>query len=429
MKRPDAALVLRARWIHDPHGGWIDGGGVLVARGRVHEVLRSGAQVRAAGGATEDLGDVALLPGFVNAHAHLELSALRGAAPGAAGFVAWVEAVLRRRAGLAPEELARAARAAARGLLSSGTTTVGDIDSMGITAGALRGVPLRVRAYREVLDAGDPARTAQALALLEAPGRGSALRLAGLSPHAPHTVSDELWAALRARFARRRPWVAMHWAESVEEDRWMRRGDGAFATLLRHPRSRSGLESIEDAGLLGPRTALIHGNLATPDERARIARAGACLVHCPGTHAFFGRERFDLDAWTASGVTVALGTDSLASNDALDLRREMALLRAAHPGLAPRTVLEMATSAGGRALGLAGRVGTLAAGAWADVAAHAVDGVQRADLDEVLASGVTEVRAVWLAGRLVGPQWHESLPRAVGNPAPRTHNNPPRTRG
>jgi cytosine/adenosine deaminase-related metal-dependent hydrolase len=110
-------------------------------------------------------------------------------------------------------------------------------------------------------------------------------------------------------------------------------------------------------------------------------------------------------AWLDAGVTVALGTDGLSSNAELDMRREMALLRRAHPRLAPATVFDLATRAGARALGLEGLAGEIVAGAHADFCAHRVDaggarGARRgAALLDALTSGVSTVIGVWIGGR------------------------------
>jgi cytosine/adenosine deaminase-related metal-dependent hydrolase len=193
--------------------------------------------------------------------------------------------------------------------------------------------------------------------------------------------------------------VTIHWAETEAEGRWLRDGSGPLAALLGpSPRAR-GLTLLERAGLLGPRLALVHGNHPAAGELARIARARATLVHCPGSHAFFARPRAPIAAWLRAGVEVALGTDSLASNDDLDMYREMALLRASHPGLAPRIVWRMATLGGARALGWAGRVGELRPGAWADCVL--LDTTARDDdaLLDALTAGERQVQGVFVAAR------------------------------
>jgi len=395
-------LTLQARFVLAPDGRWVDGGGVHIVGGRIARVCASRAAVRRTGAPVEDLGDVVLLPGFVAAHTHLDLSGLHGRVPAGRQFPDWIRGILRARGAVHEDELRSATRAGAERLLASGTTCVGDIDASGRLAAVARGLRLRVRRYREVLDAGDASRAADALARLAARGPRNALWTEGISPHAPYTVSAELWTALARHLRRRRASIAIHWAETRAERDWLERGVGPFGHLLAQSPRRSGLDAIEGAGLLGPRTALIHGNDATPPERARVARSGATLVHCPGTHAFFGRAPFDARAWRAAGVPLALGTDSLASNDDLDMAREMGLFRATHPGFRALEVLDLATASAARAVGLAGHAGTLAAGAWADLAAHTAPGKDGPARLDAITRGRGRPVAVWVAGRRTG---------------------------
>jgi cytosine/adenosine deaminase-related metal-dependent hydrolase len=397
-----------------------------VRAGRIDRVLTSAAAVRRAGIPVEDLGECVLLPGFVAAHTHLDLAGFHRRISAGRRFPDWIRALLGARAGAAPAELERATRGAAERMLATGTTCVGDIDATGRLIAASRGLRLRVRRYREVLDAGDAARAQDALRALHSPRRHAALWTEGVSPHAPYTISAELWAAIARHARRHRSHCAIHWAETPEERAWLERGLGPFAGLLVHSPRRSGLDAIESAGLLGPRTALIHGNDATPDERGRIARSGAVLVHCPGTHAFFGRERFDAEAWRAAGVPLALGTDSLASNDDLDMGREMALFRAAQPGFGPEQVLEMATGSAARAVGLAGRVGTLDVGAWADCAALAAPGRDAAERLDAITRGLGRPIAVWVGGMRAGERSSQDSPTSRIGKVPRGAQNDPR---
>ena len=163
------------------------------------------------------------------------------------------------------------------------------------------------------------------------------------------------------------------------------------------------LDLIEEAGLLGPRTALVHGNLPAPGEPERLAATGTSLVHCPGTHRFFGRDPFPLEEYRRAGVNLALGTDSLASNTALDMRREMALLRQAQPGLAPAEVWLMATRGGARALDLQGQVGCLTPGARADLVLFGTESGQADSILDELTAACPPVSRLFLAGRSQEP--------------------------
>lgn len=398
------SIGVRVPWLRDASGRFDAGAVAFGARG-IDAIARGPAGVRRLRrrcSSWHELDGAALLPGLVDAHAHLELSAFAGRVPRGRSFVDWIRALLRERSQVPRSELERATRAAADGLVATGTTLVGDIASSDVARVALGSHRLRLRIYREVLDAGDPARTQGAIDLASRAPARHGRHHDGLSPHAPYTVSRELWSALGTLARRRRAHVAIHWAETAAEDAWLARGTGPFARLLESSPRTSGLDLIEAAGLLGPRTLLVHANTATPQERERIATAGAGVVHCPGAHAFFGRPPFDAQAWLDRGVPLALGTDSLAGNDALDLRREMALFARAHPGIRPGVVLDLATSGGAAVLGLAGRAGVLAPGAWSDLAAFRVEGRSRRAVERELVEGLPDVAQVWIGGRAVG---------------------------
>lgn len=389
-----------ARWLVLDSTRVLEDAGLLVGGGRVLAVCpRAGRRPRAA--RTVDLGDLVLAPGLVDAHAHLELGALAGAELPGADFVQWVRALVAARRALSLAELGRAARAGADELLRSGCTAVGDIDSSGAATEALIGHALRIVAYREWLDLGDPARRSPVRRTLRgrAPGRRRRRMLEGLSPHAPYTVGPELLADIARRARRSFAPLAVHWGETPEEAEWLEEGRGPLGGLFTRSPLRPGLDLLEAAGLLGPRTALIHGNDPRRDELARIAAAGAVVVHCPGSHAYFGREPFPLAAYRRAGVCLALGTDSLASNAGLDMRREMALARSAFPEVGPWDVWRWATEGGARALGLGGRIGVLRPGAQADFAAFEIACTGVPELWERLTASIPPVGGVWIGGR------------------------------
>lgn len=384
---------------------WVEGGGVRVVRGVVRGVLgsrRAVLRARSRGERWLDLEGLVLTPGLVDAHAHLDLGALRGRVPAGRSFTAWIRSLLRARARLTPADLERGVRDGARELLAGGTTAIGDIDASGTSARLARELGVRMLVLAEVLDAWDPARTRGALEELRrrrsSAARSSGARvLAGLSPHAPYTTSTALLAGVRALCARRALPLAIHWAETREEGDWLEHGRGPLAGLLPPSPRRPGLALLDAAGLLGPRTALVHGNHPRASELELLARRGIILVHCPGTHAFFARARAPLERYLAAGVPVALGTDSLASNQALDMRREMALLRAGHPRLDPARVFAMATLNGARALGLGG--GHLRSGAPADAVAWRLSARTRRAALEELSAAQPAVERVFVAGR------------------------------
>ena len=398
--------LIRAQWILDDDHGPVADGAVRVEAGRVVQVVSGAASIRrlanAMGEEPLDLGPGVLCPGLVNAHAHLELTALGGRLSGEDPFASWVGNLLRERARCTRGELERGVLQGSRQLLASGATALGEITSLGISPSWAAASPTAVRLYHECLDAGDGNRTQGAFEAVREQMACTQLP-SSLSPHAPFSVSPGLFARLGQLAREQHLPVTIHWAESVEEQEYLLGGGGPLAESLGPSPLRAGLDLIEEAGLLGPRTALVHGNLPAPGEPERLAATGTSLVHCPGTHRFFGRDPFPLEEYRRAGVNLALGTDSLASNTALDMRREMALLRQAQPGLAPAEVWLMATRGGARALDLQGQVGCLTPGARADLVLFGTESDQADSILDELTAACPPVSRLFLAGRSQEP--------------------------
>jgi cytosine/adenosine deaminase-related metal-dependent hydrolase len=362
--------------------------------------------------ARDPIEPVCVLPGLVDAHVHLQLAAL-SRAPRA--FVPWIGAVLAARAaGSAAAERRTIARALAS-LRATGTTAVGEIDSSGTSAPALARSALAGRCYRELTGfhlGRDDARTLVAARwratriALRAPEGAAPLGAvaAGLSPHAPYSVSPEL---LRAAAAAARH-LAIHCAEVEDEQRFLHTGRGPFADLLaRLGRLRDDFRApgvgavrwLEQLGVLRRGTQLVHCQHLERGDAQRIACAGAAITVCPGTIAFFARDLPPVPAWLALGIPVALGTDSLASNRTLSMRAELRAAARAWPEVSPRVLLAMATTNGGEALGLPG-LGRLRRNGRADLlvvpAARTLDASLAA-----FVHGEAPLLAVRCAGRVV----------------------------
>lgn len=400
------ARVVHAAWLivsAEDDDSPLPDGGLLVESGRVLRVLRNRGAVRRASAhaaATLALEGHVLTPGLVNAHAHLELGDLAGKLAGADGMVAWIRSLMAARAKRTTWDDREAVRRGSQRALATGTTLVADVDSTGASvATPVRG--LRKTIFREVLDAGEEERTAAAFERLRRALPERARVREGLSPHAPHTTSDALLERAGELARRRDLSVQVHWAETAEESEWCLTGRGPFAALLARPPGRPGLDRLEAAGLLGPRTSLVHGNHPARGELERIAASGATVVHCPGSHRFFERGDFPWQRYRSAGVRLALGTDSLASNLDLSMLREMALLRESAPELDPREVFAMATCNGAQAVSWP-QAGTLVPGAPADMAAFRIEADSAETVWERLTGARPDLRGIWIAGRRVG---------------------------
>ncbi len=384
--------------------------GRIVAAGRSAEVPTP------SGALSLDFGDAALLPGLVNTHAHLELTALRGLVRDLR-FPEWVATVRRLKDALAAADFQASARWGVLEGFAAGITATGDTGSTGAAAAALAALGARGVAFQEVFGP-DPAQAEESLRGLEAaaeallPLASERVRI-GVSPHAPYTVSDVLLRGVVA-LARRRAWpVAMHLAESPEEDQFVRHGAGPFADARRRrgipveARGCSPLSWVRRTGLLDLRPLLIHCVTADGDDAVAIARAAATVAHCPWSNAVLRNGRADLALFRRLGIIVGVGTDSVVTGGGLDLFREIRLA-ALGCRMTPREMLRLATGDAAAALGLEG-AGVLAPGAWGDVC---VVGFGRgalapaADPEEAVALGAGPADVVFtaVAGR---PVWHE----------------------
>ena len=410
-------MILRARFVVPAGGPPIADGAVLVRCQRVAAVGRW-RDFGAGGRRALDLGEVALLPGLVNAHCHLDYTDLAGQFPPPRRFTDWLRLMRAAKAAWTPAEVAASWAAGARMLLRTGVTTLGNIETApDLLRGLGRSTPLRVLSFLEMICLGrrPPRVVLRETAARLAGWRGAALP-PGLSPHAPYTTVPEL-LRLTADLARRRGWrAAIHVAESRLEFDMFAHARGDMADWLkRNGRDMSdcGLGSpvrhLERCRLLGANLLAVHANYLGPGDAALLGRRGVSVAHCPRSHAYFGHAPFPLRALARAGVNVCLGTDSLASvrkaprqSVELNLFEEMRALALAQPWLAPRRILQMATVNAARALGLAGRAGALVPGAWADLIVLPFTGT-RAELDEAILHFPGHVSGSMINGRWVIP--------------------------
>ena len=349
-----------------------------------------GPAASAPAGRTTDLGHALLLPGLVNAHTHLELAAMRGFLEDL-DFRSWIlRLTTAKRAVLSRDMLLDAARYGISEGLRHGITTYADTCDSGVTFDAMRERGVRGIMYQEVFGP-DPAQCAASLAELREkidrlrPLETPLVRL-GVSPHAPYTVSDALFTAV-ARYARESHLpVAVHIAESGLEHDLVVRGEGAFADGLRArgiavaPRARTPIELLANLDVLSARPLLIHCVRVDDMDIARIARSRCGIVHCPASNAKLGHGIAPLTDFMAEGIPVGLGSDSVASNNRMDLLAEArlaTLFQRARLGsfaeVSASEAIHLATLGGARAIGLDAEAGSLEVGKAADLAAFPLD--------------------------------------------------------
>jgi cytosine/adenosine deaminase-related metal-dependent hydrolase len=357
------SVLLRARWVLPITSPPIRDAWVLVRKGRIVE-LGGGPPPSVRLSDTRDLGHSALLPGLVNAHTHLELSWLWGKVPPAQTLPDWVGTLLTQRAAAATDDVA-AIRQAIVDAEEAGTAAVADVSNTLASVAPLAASRLHAVVFRELigfnpLDAAS--LVAQAAASLDAVAKSPRLRL-HLAPHAPYSVAPAVIAAIAAAAGSRRAPMTIHLAESPEETEFLRTGRGRWRELLDargvwnpvwQPPDCGAVEYLDRLGALGARTLAVHGVQCTDADLGRLAARGATLVTCPRSNVWVGVGPPPASKFFASGVRVALGTDSLASGTDLNLFSEVSALHFLAPEVPAATLLHSATRAGALALGLEG---------------------------------------------------------------------------
>ena len=410
--------VYLARWVLPIAGPPIPHGAVVVDGTQIAWV---GLAAQAPEGLRHDLGECALTPGLVNVHAHLELTAMRGILEDLP-FRQWIAHLTRAReaAMTAERGLASARVGLAEGILA-GITTFGDVSDAGHSLDAMRQMGVRGITWQEVFGPA-PGQCAEALATLRERvealrARATDLVRVGVSPHAPYTVSDDLFAATAQYALDESLPVTIHIAESREEWELVVEGQGAFAAALRArgitvvPRGASPVAMLDRLGVLRVRPLLVHAVRVTADDQRRIAATGSTVAHCPASNAKLGHGVAPVAEMLGRGVGVGLGSDSVASNNRMDLLDEARLAvlqqRAAiqrFDALSAPGVIEMATLGGARVLGLDARVGSLEEGKDADLAAFPLDALGDSPLFDpetalVFGAAGRRARLVTVAGR------------------------------
>ncbi len=394
MNRPE---LLRAGWVLPIEGDPIADAAVAVSEGRVVWVGLASDSGRP-GWPVRDMGPGVLLPGLVNAHTHLELSALAGSVSGARGFTEWVRALVEARPGVAPEDARAAARDAIAGLEAAGTMAVGDVSNSLEHLDLLGQASIDAVVFYEQL-AWDPARAGEVLERADLKLRGLALPAnveVRLAAHAPHSVSAAL---MRGLVARGGP-AALHLAESPDESRFLRSGDGPWREFLLarvgnipfDAPGQSPVAYVEGLGALHPGLLAAHCVQLDAPDIARLASRRVSVVACPRSNRALGLEVPPVPELLAAGVNVALGTDSLASAPSLDVLDDAVALAREFPSLAAGAILRAATLGGARALGR-GELGSIAPGRRAALV-FAPAPVDLADPEGFLLSGRARLRRV-----------------------------------
>jgi len=376
--------IYSARWVVPVPAAPIENGAVAVDGQRIAgvgpraEIVEQFPEFR-----VESFGEAIIIPGLVNLHTHLELTAMRSyLEKEETDFFAWLRKLTVARLELmTPDDVRVSATWGACEAVRAGITCVGDASDSGMMSMlALRDVGLRGVVYQESF--GPDARLAEEnfeklkMKVEQLRTIESELLRAGVSPHAPYTVCGPQ-LELIAGFARTEGLpLMMHAAESAAEDMFVREGCGAFAEGLARREIEwkapgvSTIQYLKQVGVLDVKPLLAHCIRVDDRDIETLGKTESKVAHCPKSNAKLGHGRAPFARFLESGIAVGFGSDSVASNNTCDILEEArfaTLMARAGGGLVPGAdALRVATFGRG-----------LSEGALADLAVVSLTGVHQ----------------------------------------------------
>lgn len=403
-------LRLSAAWLVPVSAPPIAGGAVLVDdRGRIVAVGEDQAVPTPENASTEHFADGILLPGLINTHTHLELTGFAGQADDPV-FWEWIKHIIALKAGRSEEDFFRAAEAGVRSCWAAGVTTVCDMGNSGSVIAALHALNGSGIAHHEVFDlhSADPDVTMKRFG-------GELQRLAhlatgrvqlGVSPHAPYTVSGEVYRRTAELARAHGVPIGVHIAEAVDETRLLQDFTGTFADFLRErgvgPLSDEPISPVawlDRQGVLSSRTICAHAIYADLADAHLLRRHGCAVAHCPRSNRRHHGADAPVRRYIELGIPLGLGTDSEVSVAPLDLIAEAREARKLAGWTAAETVRAL-TLGGAEALGLDESIGSLEPGKLADIVVLYATVISSSET-AILASGREAVAGTWLGGRRV----------------------------
>ncbi|HIJ88501.1 MAG TPA: amidohydrolase family protein [Desulfuromonadales bacterium] len=377
-------VIYSASWLLNPNAPPLAGGALLVCNGTVVETGTLAALRSSHAAPVVDFPDSALIPGFVNAHTHLELTHFPSwlhkspvdYAP--RRFADWIIQLIKIKRGLTDNDYYSSIGEGARMCLESGTTAIGDIVSNPAMAAQYYRTPLAGRLYFELLGQESGLFQNKLAAAMTAVLCDNEKTIpSGLSPHAPYTIAEKHLATIRTTVAAHRLPLAIHVSESRSEVDFVFDGSGDLAStffpfvgweqFLGNPPRCSSTELLHRHGLLTSATVAVHCVHVSESDTIILKKSGVHIALCPRSNDLLDVGRVPVALLKRAGIPLALGTDSLASNNSLSMWDELRFALETFPDdLAEQDLFAMATTGGAAALGISTTSGSLEVGKRAD---------------------------------------------------------------
>lgn len=365
-------MIIRAPYIVTKEGV-LQNHAVVVEEERIQKIVPR-KECGSSGNVT-DLPETILFPGLVNCHTHLELSGLPEPLPYPGTFTGWIEALARLKFQMGPKDTEEAIQQGIKELLAGGTTTVADHLSATLSPELILNSPLEGLIYIEVLGVEETrARKFYEEAKENAKKYGSDKKFRFVvTPHATYSLLPSVFADIIAHHEGEPHPLSIHVAESYDEHLLFKENTGPLYKFLEQmgeaPSAvgETAVGYLERFDLLQENSMYIHGNYLNDEDIKTLQEYNVSVVHCPGSHTYFEHERFPLGLLLDSGVNVAFGTDSRASNASLSMFEQMRRMLDVYAELTPESVFKMATANGAKALQREKEIGSLAPGKLANM--------------------------------------------------------------
>ena len=359
----------------------VENGQLIVEGGRIRDIFYDTS--KPIEGELIDLSDCLILPGFVNAHCHLSLSILKRRITRRKSFTGWVTSMAKENKMVSFDSRVLAMHVQAKVMARSGVTALVDFLPQGDFTAEYASLPFRQTLLLEVLGF-LPSSVEPIIKYLESTLNhelnGNGLISYGLAPHAPYSVSPELFQGVKRLSEKYDCPISCHVAEFPEELQFLQDGSGDMKDFLVElgvyddcwvPPAKSPAQYLDSLGVLDSLVA-VHLNLVGNDLNLLKSRK-VKSVFCPQSTRWFGREKYmPVRELLDLGMVVGLGTDSLASNESLNFLDELRAAEAMLVDVSQEEILFMATRGGAETVGMG--CGVIERGRPADLVGFRVQG-------------------------------------------------------
>jgi cytosine/adenosine deaminase-related metal-dependent hydrolase len=312
-----------------------------------------------------------IVPGFINTHCHTELSHMKDKISAGGGLISFIKDILSFRVAEQSEILA-AAQAADQEMYDNGIVAVGDISNNSITASIKEKSKLYYHTFIEILgflpdNANDLFKKALATAEEFKPQSTS------ITPHAPYSVSKELFKLIKQHCDIGTNLLSIHNQECEDENKFYRYKLGGFIDMYKHlgidigyfrPQARNSLQSIIPLLTNRQKVLLVHNTCTNLKDIYFIKRFDRKVnwCFCPNANIYIEKRLPKIELFINQGLNITLGTDSLASNNKLCILSEMRTIQQHFPSISIDTLLKWGTINGAQFLGIDDEKGTIEAG-------------------------------------------------------------------